>query len=155
MTNYTLTITATQAAAISQACEVLARLGMGQYADALECLPIKELCPDGWHEDMQAIGHILSKHARVHGIHSCKHEARRTPMSNVAWDVYQVMRHRLAWDRARADGHTGDKPPSWSVQFDQPMQTSPEPLPQMTAAGPDQKNPQAGQLSGFRWGPCG
>ena len=100
MTTYTITLTATQAATISHACEVLARLGMGQYTDALECLPTKELCPDGWHEDMQAIGHILSKHANVHGLrYSQKHEARRTAMSNVAWDVYQVTRHRLAWDR--------------------------------------------------------
>ena len=144
MTTYTITLTATQAATISHACEVLARLGMGQYTDALECLPTKELCPDGWHEDMQAIGHILSKHAPIHNIHNHKREPRRTAMSNVAWDVYQVTRHRLAWDRARADGHTGDKPPTWGVSFDAPLQTSPEPLPQMTAAEPDQTPSKTG-----------
>ena len=145
MTTYTLTLTATQAATISHACEVLARLGMGQYKDALECLPTKELCPDGWHEDMQAIGHILSKHANVHGLrYSQKHEARRTAMSNVAWDLHQVTRHRLAWDRARADGRTGDKPPTWCVSFDEPLQTSPEPLPQMTAVEPDQTPSKTG-----------
>lgn len=65
-------------------------------------------------------------------------------MSNVAWDVYQVTRHRLAWDRARADGHTGDRPPAWGVSFDEPLQTSPEPLPQMTAVEPDQTPSKTG-----------
>ena len=144
MTTYTITLTATQAATISHACEVFARLGMGQYTNALECLPTNEYIPEGWHEDMAAIGHILSKHAPVHGIRNHKHEARRTPMSNVAWDVYQVTRHRLAWDRARADGHTGDKPPTWGVSFDAPLQTSPEPLPQMTAEEPVQTPSKTG-----------
>ena len=144
MTTYTLTITATQAAAISHACEVLARLGMGQYTDALECLPTKELRPDGWNEDMAAIGHILSKHTYAYGVYNQRNEPKRTAMSKVAWDVYQVTRHRLAWDRARADGHTGDKPPTWGVSFDTPTQTSPEPLPQMTAAEPDQTPSKTG-----------
>ena len=34
---YTLTITHTQARTLSTACEVLARLGMGQFKDALDC----------------------------------------------------------------------------------------------------------------------
>ena len=144
MTTYTITLTATQAAAISHACEVLARLGMGQYTDALECLPTKELRPDGWNEDMAAIGHILSKHTYAYGVYNQRNKPKRTEMSKVAWDVHQVTRHRLAWDRARADGHTGDKPPTWGVSFDQPLQTSPEPLPQMTAVEPDQTPSKTG-----------
>ena len=51
--------------------------------------------------------------------------------SKVAWDLYQVTRHRLAWDRAQACGHPGEgqaPPPMWSVNYDQPMRTSKEPL---------------------------
>lgn len=127
---YVLHLTAAQAATISKACEVLGRLGMGQYKDALECLPVREFCATGWHEDMDAIGHILKKYAPIWGLgmgQGITH--RETPeTSKVAWDVYQVTRHRLAWDQARADGHTGDSPPMWSVNYDRPMKTSAEPL---------------------------
>ena len=68
----------------------------------------------------------------------------KPPHTNTALDVYQVIRNRLAWDRARADGYTGDKPPTWGVSFDQPLQTSPEPLPQMTASEPDQTPSKTG-----------
>lgn len=127
---YTLHINAAQAATISKACEVLGRLGMGQYKDALECLPTREFCANGWHEDMDAIGHILKKYASIWGLgtgHGITH--RDTPeTSKVAWDLYQVTRHRLAWDKAQAEGHEGDSPPRWSVDFDNPMKTSKEPL---------------------------
>lgn len=133
VTTYTLHLTATQAATISKACEVLSRLGMGQYKDALECLPVREYCANGWHEDMDAIGHILKKYAPIWGLgmgQGITH--RETPeTAKVAWDVYQVTRHRLAWDRARADGHQGDDPPRWSVDYGQPMKTSAEPLARM------------------------
>jgi len=124
MTTYTLHITEKQAQTISHACEVLARLGMGQFKDALECLPLREWRPDGWHEDMEGIGHILKKHTTVlhgmgayHGISSAKTSAE----SKTAWDLYQVVRHRLAWD-AQPEGDP------MSVLFDQPMKTSREPL---------------------------
>ena len=105
---YTLHLTATQAATISKACEVLARLGMGQYKDALECLPVREFCPEGWHEDMEGIGHILKKHTTMlHGIGSYHPIGgdKTSAESKTAWDVYQVVRHRLAWDAAQANGH--------------------------------------------------
>jgi len=121
---YTLRMTAAQAQAISHACEVLARLGMGQYKDALDCLPLKEYAPTGWHEDMEGIGHILKKHTTIlhgvgayHGISSSKTSTE----SKTAWDLYQVIRHRLAWD-ANPEGNR------MSVMFDQPMKTSDQPL---------------------------
>lgn len=131
MNTYTLHITEKQAQAISHACEVLARLGMGQFKDALECLPLREWRPDGWHEDMEGIGHILKKHTTVlhgvgayHGISSAKTSAE----SKTAWDLYQVVRHRLAWD-AQPEGDP------MSVLFDQPMKTSREPLAQIERDG--------------------
>jgi hypothetical protein len=121
---YHLHINEAQARVISHACEVLARLGMGQYKDALECLPLREHAPDGWHEDMEGIGHILKKHTTVlhgvgayHGITSIK----TSPESKTAWDLYQVVRHRLAWD-AKPEGD------AMSVMFDQPMKTGDQPL---------------------------
>lgn len=130
MTQYTLHLNATQAATISHACEVLARLGMGQFRDALECLPLKEFAPDGWHEDMEGIAHILKKHTTImsgvgayHSIGSHK----TSDKSKTAWDLYQVVRHRLAWD-ANPNGNP------FSVMHDTPMQTSKEPLAWMEKA---------------------
>jgi hypothetical protein len=140
-TTYTLHLNATQAAAISHACEVLARLGMGQYKDAMECLPLREFCPEGWHEDMDGIGHIIKKHTTMlHGVGSCHPigSDKTSAESKTAWDVYQVLRHRLAWDAAQAEGHPGEgnaSPPRWSVQYDKPMRTSAEPLAWIESAG--------------------
>jgi len=124
MTQYTLHLNAAQAATISHACEVLARLGMGQFKDALECLPLKEFMPPGFIEDMEGIAHILKKHTTImngvgayHAIGSHKTDER----SKIAWDLYQVTRHRLAWDANPKGNHM-------SVMFDKPMKTSKEPL---------------------------
>lgn len=127
---YTLHLNAQQAAVISKACEVLARLGIGQFKDALECLPTTEFCPPGWHEDMEGISHILKKHTNItHGVgayHSIGGH-KTDERSKIAWDVYQVVRHRLAWD-ANPEGNP------MSVMFDPPMKTSKEPLAFMEAA---------------------
>lgn len=113
---YTLHINETQLATISNACEVLARLGMGQFRDALECLPLREFAPDGWHEDMEGIAHILKKHMKqTYGAYSASSDTSKT-----AWDLYQVARNRLAWDENPNGG--------FGVSFDQPMKTGPDPL---------------------------
>lgn len=124
LATYTLHINATQARAISTACEVLARLGMGQFKDALEHLPLRETMPDGWHEDMEGIAHILKKHTTIIpgvGAYLANVSHKTSDQSKTAWDIYQVVRHRLAWD-ARPEGNP------MSVMFDQPLKTSPEPL---------------------------
>lgn len=124
MTTYTLHLSEAQARTISHACEVLARLGIGQFKDALECLPLKEFRPDGWHEDMEGIAHILKKHTTVmHGVgaYHAISSHKTSDRSKTAWDLYQVVRHRLAWDANPEGDHM-------SVMFDQPMKTGPDPL---------------------------
>lgn len=131
---YHLRINDAQAKAISHACEILARLGMGQFCEALACLPLKEYAPDGFFEDMEGIAHILKKHTtNLHGVGSYHgiSSAKTSAESKTAWDVHQVIRHRLAWDAAKAEGHPGEgeaRPPAWSVIYDQPHKTSSEPL---------------------------
>ena len=51
------------------------------------------------------------------------------PESTVAWDIMQVLRHRLAWDRLRAEGK--DKPEFYGVQYNPPMRFGSEPLAQI------------------------
>ena len=134
MTTYTLTITEAQAQTLSIACEVLARLGMGQYKDALDNLPRRDNIDwSAWHDDMRGIGHILSKHmpgidgyiSHI-GIHNASSESR------LAWDMHQVIRHRLAWDRAVARGVTDGTVRNWNemlgVHYDEPTKTCEAPL---------------------------
>lgn len=135
---YTLTVTETQAQVLIQALEVMARLGIGQFRDALDLLPMQEFRPPGWHEDMEAIGRILSKHTiggvEGHRISLGISHADTSPQAKSAWDMYQVIRHRLSWDRAVWDGtiDSPDAPRDWSkmlgVHYDEPMRTGPEPL---------------------------
>ena len=135
---YTLTVTETQAQVLIQALEVMARLGIGQFRDALDMLPLKEHRPPGWNADVDAIGRILSKYmiGGVEGYRSSlgiSNEAT-SPLAKSAWDMYQVIRHRLSWDRAVEDGTIAsvDAPRDWSkmfgVHYDSPMRTGPEPL---------------------------
>lgn len=114
---YTLHINAAQAQVISVACEVLARLGMGQFRDALEHLPLIDKFPPGWHEDMEAIAHILSKHT-TNMVGTGHHHSIGGPMtseqSKTAWDLCQAVRHRLIWDT--------------NLDFYQSLKTGPHPL---------------------------
>ena len=131
---YTLTLTHTQARTLSTACEVLARLGMGQFKDAFDCLPLrKDIDWSAWHDDMEQISRILSKHMPGGiDISNADEEAR------TARDLHAVIRHRLAWDRAKAEGVTDGTKRGWpammQVSYDEPMKYSEEPLAKMEKA---------------------
>ena len=88
---YTMTLNETQAGTIQIACEVLARLGIGQFRDALEQLPTTEFIPEGWHEDMNAVGNILRKHMQPNG--KTPHQIRTREQHKTAWDLYTLVRH--------------------------------------------------------------
>lgn len=135
---YRLTINERQAQTISKACEVLARLGMGQLDDALRELPMRGGIEwERWHDDVRSVGQILSAHmpGNIDG-HSLRlgiHSEKVSEDSQIAWDLYQVIRHRIAWDRATADGITDGTVRAWdkgmmSVIFDKPMKVSTQPL---------------------------
>ena len=139
---YTLTITERQACTISMACEVLARLGMGQFKDAFEHLPLRTQNLDwsAWHDDMEQISRILSKHmpGGIDGIRSSTSISNADEEARTAWDLHAVIRHRLAWDRAIAEGVTDGTKREWpammQVSYDEPMKYSEEPLAKMEAA---------------------
>ena len=134
--NYTLTITERQARVLSMACEVLARLGMGQFKDALDHLPEADQRDwSAWHDDMEQISRILSKHMPGGiDISNADEEAR------TARDLHAVIRHRLAWDRAKAEGVTDGTKREWpammQVSYDEPMKYSEEPLAKMEGVEP-------------------
>lgn len=134
---YQITVTAKQAMLLSLACETIARLGAGQLRRALEHLPLNRET-SGWNADMDTIGQILSRHTKnnIGGWHSSLsiHSDVTSESSKIAWDLYQVIRRRLAWDRAVEDGivETIYSPRKWPemlrVFYDDPLKTSKEPL---------------------------
>jgi len=126
MTTYTLTVTAQQLEIIRDATELLSRIAGGQVEEVLRYAPISHA--DYW----EARGAML----RALGPYKSQ-DYYRVIIDNGSWDIYQVARHRLAWDRKLE----GD--PS-CLHFDEPVQHGSEPLPIVsTVEGPPQPDTAA------------
>lgn len=143
---YTVDLSQRQMGVLSLAAEVLARLGMGQAMDALEHLPIKppaEMDFSQWHDDMRTIRGLLSQHmvAGIDGWQSSLGIRNKAvpPASVIAWDLHQVLRHRLAHDQ---DPAKEGRPRFLSVAHDTPYQIGDEPLARVTSAGPADREEQ-------------
>lgn len=114
---------------IREACEVYARIGMWQHELVLDAIPTIDK-PLG-----QKLRRLASEVARCH-------KALRTRLGEyeyygitqdevpdvckIAYDVHQVVRHRLAWDQLRAEGK--DRPDFPLVVYDEPLHVGTEPL---------------------------
>ena len=125
---YTITVTADQAAVLSDACELLSRIRIGQIWAALDRLPL----PDGklmidW-DTRRQIESILAPslgfdpHTTSLGIRNPK----TADAGKTAFYLYQLIRHRLSWDRAIRDGVIKEgEPRDWGkmmgVNYDEPM----------------------------------
>ena len=125
MTEYTLHLTEKQAAEISHACEILARLRMGQIDMALRELPLDK--PMEYEQERYVSNYLRSLY---------REDGRQ--LHQISWDLHQVVRHRLAWDRAYAKGIIKPgEPRKWpemlGVMYDEPMQLGDEPLAQIEA----------------------
>lgn len=136
---YTITLAKRQAQIVSRACEVLSRLGIGQWREILDHLPLNDkLDYEQYHANVHEIGWLLSGHMKhqVDGWHSSLgiHSQDVRDESRVAWDLCQVIRHRLSWDRAVEEGivESKDSPRKWpemlQVVYDEPMKAGDEPL---------------------------
>ena len=140
---YKLTLNEKQAAVVQHALEIYARLGIGQFRNALELLPLDGQIPEGWWASMDAIGSILSGHTK-HGVNGWTsslsiHSKDVSEDAQIAWDVHQVIRHRLSWDRAVANGivESADSERRWpmvGVYYDDPHLVSNEPIAKMEKA---------------------
>jgi hypothetical protein len=140
MKNYTIKLTKKQAETVMTACEVLARLGIGQFRDALEHLPLQRM--PVWSEDLQSIGKTISRYTK-HNIDGWQsslsiHSADTSDEAKTAWDIHQVIRHKLSWRRAIDDGIVATDDPAsrdWDKMggrcFDEPSQIGPDLLPEM------------------------
>lgn len=114
---YVLELSQGQAELVSRAVELYARLGMGQFEmlDRFFSWEPKGSCLERARPLLQEL--VAIKNGRPHcypGIHS----KEISDDYRVLYDLHQVIRHRLAWDR---DSH----PEGWKgVDYDEPRRAS-------------------------------
>lgn len=127
---YRIEVSETQARHLRDACELMARVRMGQVADA--CREV--LDADGKYKvpyEIARQAECLIKAAvglapnQSWGV--AKHEA-----ADIPWEMYQSIRYRLAWDYALDDGlANSESERDWarmmSVDYDRPMKLTREP----------------------------
>lgn len=115
---YTLTLTEGQALVLRDACELLARVHMGQFDSVVDEVVLHRT---GWTDIIWKAREIASELERAVFPHGLSISSADIPdRSRVAWDLYQVVRGAIAW----ADVPPGVPRPSWHVQYDDPMHTS-------------------------------
>lgn len=143
---YALEVTATQAQVIAQACDLLSRTQSGQWKTAYELLPKDgSVTWEQWHEACEDIKEIMKTILRggIDGTSSSfgVGSSETPPSTDIAWDIHQVIRHRLAWEDAIEQGvvQSIDDKRDWrsmmGVAYDPPMRFGPEPLAKMRRKG--------------------
>ena len=123
---YTIEVTKAQAEVISTACELFARLRMGQFYDI-----VWKVFPDRMSEvnlsEIEKHLEVAGKLLRNKGSHE-SNDSERTEKSRRAWDLHQVIRYRLSWDDKPQGGTT--------VNFYEPLVTAQETLAQIQRKDP-------------------
>lgn len=122
MKKYKLELNEEQLQAISHACETCARINMLQLDMVVD--HIGEGIVEDKYCEMRDIMDETSKEIRK--IIDIK---KKSELSMILWDLYQVCRHRLSWDRLKKEGK--EKPDFWGVHYDQPFRTSKFELPKI------------------------
>lgn len=111
---YRLEISEKQAYLLQEATELFARIMMAQFDHISYTLHINHNLPtESYHklsDSLRALEHLIYDHT----------SRRRSDLGDISWDLYQVIRHRLAWDNFPGGGIT--------VNFHAPMRYSEEEL---------------------------
>lgn len=131
---YILTINKEQAYVIREALEIYSRLKHGQIHELRNLFGDRWCAPDSpfnWStepllDSLKAVIFPELPNTAYHGVGS-----KIYPDSTIAWDIMQVIRHKLAWDRLKAEGR--DQPEYWGVHYNEPMKFGSEPLAQIEA----------------------
>lgn len=113
---YTLTVTAEQLAMISRACEVAARISIGQ-ADTiafhlLAGLPIDQFCEV--RDALEAVQPLITGRRGL----SCAPTDAIRDQHELAWSIYHAARYRLYRDGCADEGR---EPGGWTVLNDPPQ----------------------------------
>ncbi len=122
--HYKIILTEEQARVISNACEIVSRVMSGQHKSALDILPWNESLS----QDLYDLHEMVTKFLRerkslkmgVDGWTSslgiANHETPED--AKIAFDIHQVIRHRIAWDN-HVEGES-----TMYVSFDTPYLVS-------------------------------
>jgi len=123
MPKYRLTFNEEQADLLVRALDAYSRLCVGQFNTAVESawmhkiLEVDRKDVEYHCNQLKRIFTGINSPGASYGIYS-----KEIPDgARIAWDIQQVVRNRLAWDRNPQGGIT--------VNFDTPMQASEQPLP--------------------------
>jgi len=137
----TIEISEKHAHALMQACEVLARCGMGQFKSLADVIV-------PWSADNQSSCDrcSIARHEKVDGFETmakllmmpelyragyyAMHNNKVPGDCQRAWECYAAFRYALAWARLAAEGKT--VPEFHGNQYDEPMGVSGEPMPVVT-----------------------
>lgn len=110
---------------VQDACELLARLKIGQFSSITELLldlGLKDYCErrDNVNDLLRVASNIMFGRT-TYGSPAVKHDTIHCR----AWDIYTVLRHAM-WEYDNPDPNNRD---GWCVAADTPRQTADEPLP--------------------------
>lgn len=128
---FVLELTELQAELLVKALDLYSRIGIGQIGEVHNILTLEpHTNPPGEHT-YQGIKNALDFVKReLFGFESgasfAMHNSKVPEKFRVAWDLQQVIRHKLAWTANPAGGA--------GVSFHEPMKSSKEPLATMTEA---------------------
>jgi len=116
---YILEVNEKQAQVVSEAMELYARLGIGQYGELNHMSPPqKPAHAESFFLAVKDLERYVFDETTARPSISGAAEPYR-----IAYDVYQVVRHRLAWDKEPAGGV--------QVWYDKPFRVSEEKLPKI------------------------
>lgn len=128
MSNYKLVCNEQQLQIISSACELYARLMMGQFnAIMFNVLAHLDIPSERYREIDDLLDDAGKKVWDRHGGHPGIHSQMMPDAARVAWDLHAVVRQLLAF-QGNPEGGIG-------VNFDNPRQSSQEPLPEVRPTG--------------------
>ena len=123
---------------IKTACELLARVQLGQIDRAIELLPLKEDYDNEKYWELLDIIHSRLPELTIENIDGYRSSlgighSKVSDMSSIAWDVCEVVRYKLAWQFAidqrwveSEDSSKTDK--MYGVEYYTPMGWGSEPL---------------------------
>ena len=121
---YILTLTREQACMVQDACELFARLKIGQFERITEHL-IDYMTSDYW--DKRSLANDLLRIAARTMMGSTEYNmpvVQQDELHHRAWDIHAVIRHCMAW-------HDHPEGNPYSVWFDTPRPHGDEPLPEI------------------------
>jgi len=127
MRKYSLHIDEDQAKVLIKALDLYSRIGLGQFQEIIYAFNWRKIVG---REDFDLRYGEAKEHLNKAKFHLTLHPpnaslgifCKETPEeAKMTWDIQQVVRHRLAWDKEPKGG--------WRVDFDNPMQSSQKQLP--------------------------